>query len=519
MAAKTLNTRIKVRYDTLENWTTNNPDLLKGEIAVVEIPAQSNAGVVITEPAYLIKVGTGEPGTTTSYGGLDNQPPINKASFKALQYVTAQAGDVYSWAKAAQKPTYDATEITIPAGTENLNLSAPSTVEAILASIKSGLVIDTDTQYELELGTDTNAGKIRLNHKSKDDANFTPGDWVTVGVTVAAGNGIEVNTTNGTSTVSAKVSNATDNAITVDANGLYAPKASVTIYTPTAQTNDGTVDVLTSIATEDGHTFTQATTNLYTKDQIDALINPGMEFKGVITPESVNITENDIAALANIKKGDSYKISTEGTINAVAVKAGDLIIAVKDNPTTTIDNVNWALIPAGDDVEDTWREIQVNGTQLLGAGTSSGALNIKNGTGVTFNTANGLEIQVDTTAIATKEYVDGEIGTVQDQIDTLNSEHIDETTGKYDTAGSVRKIAQDAADAAVTNLNATLVAGTDPAAPGQDEYGKKKVFTTIAEVNGKLDTTNSVATVLGIEDIDMGDYLILNGGDAFSFAV
>ena len=30
---KTLNTRIKNKYDTEENWTTNNPVLLQGEIA------------------------------------------------------------------------------------------------------------------------------------------------------------------------------------------------------------------------------------------------------------------------------------------------------------------------------------------------------------------------------------------------------------------------------------------------------------------------------------------------------
>ena len=89
MATKQLNTRIRVRYDTLSNWNTNNPDLLKGEIAVVEIPASTNAGVVISEPAYLIKVGTGESGTTTSYGGATGQPAINKTSVKALPYVTA----------------------------------------------------------------------------------------------------------------------------------------------------------------------------------------------------------------------------------------------------------------------------------------------------------------------------------------------------------------------------------------------------------------------------------------------
>ena len=38
MAEKTFNTRIKHKKDTEANWTTNNPVLLDGEIAIVEMP-------------------------------------------------------------------------------------------------------------------------------------------------------------------------------------------------------------------------------------------------------------------------------------------------------------------------------------------------------------------------------------------------------------------------------------------------------------------------------------------------
>ena len=41
MANTTLNTRIQLKYDTYANWTTNNPVLLSGEIAVVVVPASS----------------------------------------------------------------------------------------------------------------------------------------------------------------------------------------------------------------------------------------------------------------------------------------------------------------------------------------------------------------------------------------------------------------------------------------------------------------------------------------------
>ena len=41
----TLNTRIKLKYDTLANWSTANPVLLAGEVAVVAIPTESETTV------------------------------------------------------------------------------------------------------------------------------------------------------------------------------------------------------------------------------------------------------------------------------------------------------------------------------------------------------------------------------------------------------------------------------------------------------------------------------------------
>lgn len=90
----TLNTRIKLKYDTLANWSTANPVLLAGEVAVVAIPTESETTVgQVTKPAIVFKVGDG---TTT---------------FANLPYASGLAADVYGWAKAATKPTYTATEV------------------------------------------------------------------------------------------------------------------------------------------------------------------------------------------------------------------------------------------------------------------------------------------------------------------------------------------------------------------------------------------------------------------------
>lgn len=100
MANNTINTRIKLKYDTLANWTSKDPVLLKGELAIVAIPTDATAMQIegTTPPQILFKVGDGT------------------SKFSQLQYASSKAADVYAWAKAASKPTYNANEIKVPDG-------------------------------------------------------------------------------------------------------------------------------------------------------------------------------------------------------------------------------------------------------------------------------------------------------------------------------------------------------------------------------------------------------------------
>ena len=107
----TLNTRIQLKYDTYNNWKTNNPVLKTGELAIAEIPADTSA--VPNEPAYLLKVGN----------GTDH--------FNDLDWISGKAADVYAWAKAATKPTYKASEIQG------------------LDDFISGEIQDTNTKYQI----------------------------------------------------------------------------------------------------------------------------------------------------------------------------------------------------------------------------------------------------------------------------------------------------------------------------------------------------------------------------------
>lgn len=133
MANKTFNTRLKLKYDTYTNWSTKNPVLLSGELAICVVPADSNQAT--NEPTVLMKCGDGT------------------SKFNELGWISGLSADVYSWAKAATKPTYSATEITG------------------LETYIGEKIQDTDTQYKLEADAE-DGHKFYLYSKAKGDEAF-----------------------------------------------------------------------------------------------------------------------------------------------------------------------------------------------------------------------------------------------------------------------------------------------------------------------------------------------------------
>lgn len=85
MAEKILQTRIINKHDTYEAWKTSSLVLKAGEIALASIPTEvkDNDGVITVRPTYLMKIGDGEK------------------TFSQLNWLSATASDVYSWAKVA----------------------------------------------------------------------------------------------------------------------------------------------------------------------------------------------------------------------------------------------------------------------------------------------------------------------------------------------------------------------------------------------------------------------------------
>ena len=155
---KNLNTRIALKYDSYQNWQTHNPILLKGEIAIAELPVSEN------------KPGTGEPNAAGSTPAIQNAPNIlikvgdGTNHYNDLKFVSALAADVYSWAKAATKPTYSAGEITG------------------LKDYIGQQIQDTNTQYRI-VAVDGAAYSYKLQKKDIGDADYTDVDGSVISLT------------------------------------------------------------------------------------------------------------------------------------------------------------------------------------------------------------------------------------------------------------------------------------------------------------------------------------------------
>ena len=138
MADNTLNNiRLSLKYDTLANWNTSSLVLNAGEVGIAVITGNKTLNGDAaqtpdnTPPAIALKVGDGTH------------------QFKDLPWLQAVAGDVYAWAKAATKPTYDANEISG------------------LSAYISGQIKDTDTQYKITLDGTT----VKLMSKNKGETD------------------------------------------------------------------------------------------------------------------------------------------------------------------------------------------------------------------------------------------------------------------------------------------------------------------------------------------------------------
>lgn len=155
MANTTLNTVIKLRYDSYENWQANSTVVLQaGEAGICTIPADTGTG--LNEPATLMKIGNGT------------------STWAELPWISGLAADVI--------PSLKGSNPTLP-------VESVTGLDDYLADHGA---IDTDTQYQIVKEGDMG---IKLQSKAKGAPTWT--DVVTVTLTPPTYT-LEEGSTNGT---------------------------------------------------------------------------------------------------------------------------------------------------------------------------------------------------------------------------------------------------------------------------------------------------------------------------------
>ena len=171
-----------------------------------------------------------------------------------------------------------------------------------------------------------------------------------------------------------------------DASSVYTKSETDTLLGGKANT----ADLGTASAKDFTTSVTQGSNDLVTSGAvwtaIDNLPEP-MVFKGTL---GTNGTITALPTASSSNEGWTYKVITAGTYAGQTAKVGDLF---SSNAT------EWVYIPSGDETDtDTWRGININGSQLLGNGISSGNVNFKSGTNAQVSgSGNDVTVDVDTT--------------------------------------------------------------------------------------------------------------------------
>lgn len=155
MAIKTLKTRIKLKYDTFENWNSSTLILEAGEIACATIETADPASKKL--PPVMFKVGDG-----------------NK-TFNQLEWASALAADVYGWAKAATKPSYTPGEV----GADKAGSAATALTDAKKYTDQQIGALPAQAEYTLETGAADGSLVLKKDGVAVGDAAVVKG-WATL---------------------------------------------------------------------------------------------------------------------------------------------------------------------------------------------------------------------------------------------------------------------------------------------------------------------------------------------------
>lgn len=482
MADKILQTRIRQKIDNYSTWASSSIILGAGEYAAVTVGADDSAPV--PQGTY-IKIGNGT------------------SNFSALPFISATDPTVPTWAKAQNKPTYQASEI--------------QGLEDFIA----GEINDTNTTYQM---VKVNEYQFKLQYKNVGDSDWTdaftldiPNDTTAIEALKSLVGNIAVSTQISNAIDAAKEAlvasvTAGDNSITVAGtatNPTVAVKISKDSGNALSVVNDGlkvTVPASTDYTVQvtesspagyaKAYTITQASTGLNTTINIpkDMVVQSGtvetdpeeQEPGTYLVLTLANATSDKIYinvgslieyVTSGSEEGDQIFITISpdhkvtATLATGSVTKEQLVSTVQ----TTLNKADSAL-QAGDITTGSANgTIAVKGSDITVTGLKSAA----------FSEATAFENAG--AAAAVKAEV---IGTAED-------------TGTVDTIKGAKKYA----DGLITNLNAV------------DSAVEKQFVTQVSQTNGKISVSRAgvanIALSGSTDDLVQGaNTLILNCGGA-----
>ena len=315
---KTIAVQYKLRGDTLANLEAKNAIYAVNEPIVVLIPADTDAG---TKAAILLKLGDG----TTA--------------FNDLPYITALAGDVPEWAKAATKPVYEAKEI--------------KNIDTYIA----GKVQDTDTQYKLEQDA-TDPHILILSAKALADEDYTEVVRITTADTTYTAADGSVTVDADAKTIGVNMSAEADNGLEKKDDGLYV--------------KDHTFDVVKKDTANDGYIATYQ-----------------VKVDGTAVGADINIPKDYLVKSADIKVVDTVDAPYTGA--AVGDKYIDFVVNTVDGDG----NENHIYLSVQDLVDEytAGDGIEISATNVIAIKLGTNANGLKVG-------AAGLELDEATTTAA-----------------------------------------------------------------------------------------------------------------------
>lgn len=374
---KTLNTRILLKYDTLTNWQNSELVLKAGELAIAVVGETTTTdkglnGDITKTPIVGIKVGDGFK------------------TFSELNWIQAIAGDVPSWAKQAEM-----TDVKAAITTAINNLASTGALKALTDRVTTaeGSINDlVDYTDGLKESNTSNVGKTELITKiTTQDGKIT--GYETTPITAAMVKYSDAQT------VAAKITAMDQDRATKATTTALNDAISGVKTTLLGEATEGT-DTIASVKQAAADALSAANdASDKVDDEIgklnkadtavaDNFVTAVSETSGIITVSRTAVT-NALGIADNYNKS-SNKIATVKTVTN-AIEALDVTdTAVEDNFVTAVSEADGKISVSRAAV-----------TSALGFTTPD-----------TYHKTNN--------PIATKKYVDGAIGDLQDTLDNIS---------------------------------------------------------------------------------------------------